>query len=59
MENDPVVERIRRIKREIARKFDYDLHKFTEYIRDKQKNSGAKLVNTLKIVKNKSSSTKF
>ena len=50
MERDPVVERIRKIKREIAKEFDYDIHKFARYIKEMQKKSSSKLVNRLKIV---------
>jgi len=53
MKKDPVVERIRKIKRTIAKEFDYDLHKFAEYIMKKQVKSKNRLVNTLKVIKNK------
>ena len=51
MKKDPVVERIRKIKREIAKRFNYDIHEFTKYIIQKQRESKDKVVNTLKVVK--------
>jgi len=51
MQKDPVVERVRKTKREIARNFGYDIHKFTEYIKERQKKSGVRLVNTIKVVR--------
>ena len=56
MQEDPVVERIRKIKREIAGNFDYDIHKFAEYIMNRQKKSGVRLVNTIKVVRETTSS---
>lgn len=38
MQKDPVVESVRKTKREIARNFGYDIHKFAEYIKERQKN---------------------
>jgi len=51
MQKDPVVERVRKIKRDIAENFNYDIHKFAEYIKERQRKSGAKLVNTIKVVR--------
>ena len=51
MQKDPVVERVRKIKRKIARNFGYDSHKFAEYIKERQKKSGVRLVNTIKVVR--------
>ena len=51
MQKDPVVERVRKTKREIARNFGYDIHKFAEYIKEKQKKSDVRLVNTIKVVR--------
>lgn len=51
MQEDPVVERVRKIKRKIAGNFDYDIHKFVEYIKERQKKSGVRLVNTIKVIK--------
>lgn len=51
MQEDPVVERVRKIKREIAGNFDYDIHKFAEYIKKRQKKSGVRLVNTIRVVR--------
>lgn len=51
MQKDPVVERVRKTKREIARNFGCDIHKFAEYIKERQKKSGVRLVNTIKVVR--------
>ncbi len=51
MQEDPVVERVRKTKREITRNFDYDIHKFAEYIKERQKKLGVRLVNTIKVVR--------
>lgn len=50
---DPVVERMRKVKRKIAKEFHYDIHEFADHVRDRESSSGDKLVNTLKIVRDK------
>jgi hypothetical protein len=54
---DPVVERMRKVKRKMAEEFHYDIHEFADHIRDRQSRSGGKLVNTLKIVRDKRTTT--
>lgn len=51
MQKDPVVERVRKTKREIARNFGYDIHKFAQYIKERQEKFGLGLVNTTKVVR--------
>ena len=41
---DPIVEEIRRIRDEHAKRFDYDLHALCEDIRERQSLSGCKVV---------------
>jgi hypothetical protein len=44
MWRDPVVEEIRHIRDEYAKKFEYDLHAICEDIRDRQSRSGRVVV---------------
>jgi len=44
MWRDPIVEEIRRIRDEHARKFNYDLHAICEDIRQRQASSGRTVV---------------
>ena len=44
MWHDPVVEELRKIREEHARKFDYDLHAICEDIRQRQGKSGHTVV---------------
>lgn len=44
MWHDPIVEEIRRVRDEHARKFGYDLHAICEDFRKKQAESGGKVV---------------
>ncbi len=44
MWQDPIVEEIRRIRDEHAKKFEYDLHEICEDFRKKQAESGRKTV---------------
>lgn len=53
MKETSVVERIRETKREIAKEFDYNIHKFAEHIRIKQGKTNKKLVDTIKVVQEK------
>ena len=41
---DPIVEEIRRARDEHAAKFDYDIHRICEDIREQEKKSGLKFV---------------
>ena len=44
MWRDPIVEEVRRIRDEHAKKFNYDLHAICEDIRKKQGSSGRRVV---------------
>ena len=44
MWHDPIVEEIRKIREEHARKFNYDLHAICEDIRQRQASSGRPVV---------------
>jgi hypothetical protein len=41
---DPIVEEVRKVREEYARRFNYDLHAMCEDLREKQKLSGGPLV---------------
>lgn len=44
MLNDPIVEEIRRIREDFARKFNYDLEAMVEYLRKKEQEHPERLV---------------
>jgi hypothetical protein len=45
---DPIVEEVRRIRREIWEEFNHDPHAYAEYIRERQGKSGHKVVDLSK-----------
>ena len=42
--NDPIVDEVRRIKNELAARFNYDLDAIFQDIKEREKNSGLKFV---------------
>jgi hypothetical protein len=44
MSRDPIMKEVRRIKEEIAAKFNYDAHALGEHLREVQRKSGLKVV---------------
>lgn len=42
--NDPIVEEIHRIREEIMQEHDNDLHKLFKHLRERQRESGRKVV---------------
>lgn len=38
--DDPIIEEVRRVKREIAAEFNYDIHALCEYLRQRERESG-------------------
>ena len=44
MFKDPIVEEVRKNREELFAKFDYDFHKFAEYIYERQKKHKEKLI---------------
>ena len=40
IEEDPIIDEVRRIKREIAAEFNYDVHALGEHLRQLQRESG-------------------
>ena len=44
MGEDPIVSEVRRIREQLARKFNFDLHAIFEDLRDRQTSVGSRLV---------------
>jgi hypothetical protein len=42
-EDPPVVESVRRARRELLREFDYDLSKYIAFLQDREKAAGRKM----------------
>ena len=38
----PIVQDVRRVRGEIMRRFDYDVHKYAEFLRQQERSSGKK-----------------
>jgi len=59
MWDDPIVNEVRRVRDQLARKFDYDLKAIFDDIRERQKNLGDRLIilnkNESKHIENKTS----
>jgi uncharacterized protein YbjT (DUF2867 family) len=44
MSQGPIIDEIRRLREEIAARFNYDLHAYCEYLEEQEKASGMKTV---------------
>ena len=44
MINDKIVEKVRKNREELFAEFDFNIHKFSQYIYEQQKRHGSKLI---------------